>query len=79
MFATGFSMNAESIAEPAGESIERFLSSVAEEHGVFVVGGAAIRGRDGKARNKALVFGLQDFIASSLGCAQSGGVCRMVE
>jgi predicted amidohydrolase len=57
MFATGFSMNAEGIAEAAGGSIEQFLSTTAREHGVFVLGGAAVRGQDGKARNKALVFG----------------------
>ena len=57
MFATGFSMNTEAIAEPPGGSIEQFLSSVAAEHQIFVIGGAAMRGRDGKARNKALVFG----------------------
>ncbi len=57
MFATGFSMNTEAIAEPPGGSIEQFLSSVAAEHKIFVIGGAAMRGRDGKARNKALVLG----------------------
>jgi predicted amidohydrolase len=57
MFATGFSMNADAVAEPAGQATEQFLSSIARDHGLFVLGGAAIRGRDGKARNKALVFG----------------------
>lgn len=56
MFATGFSMNSKSIAEPARSATEQFLGEVAREHQVYVLGGAAVRGKDGKARNKALVF-----------------------
>ncbi len=56
MFATGFSMNADAIAEPYGGETERFLASTAREFGVCLVAGAAMRGRDGRARNKALVF-----------------------
>lgn len=56
MFATGFSMNADSIAEPAGGETEQFLAELARQFKIWVVAGAAMRGRDGKARNKALVF-----------------------
>lgn len=56
MFATGFSMHAEEIAEPTGGNSEQFLASLAREHGVFLLGGVGVRGQDGKARNKALVF-----------------------
>lgn len=56
MFATGFSMNAENIAESYGGETERFLSKAAKQFGIFLVGGAAMRGRDGRVRNKALVF-----------------------
>jgi len=56
MFATGFSMNTEAIAEAAGGETEQFLSQMARDFGVCMIGGAAIRGRDGRARNKALVF-----------------------
>jgi len=56
MFATGFSMNAEAIAEPYGGPTEQFLASTAREFGVCLVAGAAMRGHDGKARNKALVL-----------------------
>lgn len=67
MFATGFSMNAEAMAEAYGGPTERFLSQLSREHGVYLVGGAAMRGKDGRARNKALVFGpdgtLQAFYA----------------
>ena len=56
MFATGFSMNAAAIAEAYGGETEQFLASTAREFGVCLLAGAAMRGRDGRARNKALVF-----------------------
>lgn len=56
MFATGFSMNVASIAEAAGGETEQFLAAAAEEFGVWLIAGAAIRGKDGRARNKSLVF-----------------------
>ena len=56
MFATGFSMNTDAIAEPYGGPTEQFLASTAKEFGVCLMAGAAMRGRDGRARNKALVF-----------------------
>jgi predicted amidohydrolase len=56
MFATGFSMNAEAIAEPYERETERFLAETAKQFGVYLVGGAAMRSKEGKARNKALVF-----------------------
>src|SRR5262245_27436458 len=56
MFATGFSMNAATIAEARGGETETFLAQAAREFGVTLIGGVAVRDRDGKARNKALVF-----------------------
>ena len=56
MFATGFSMNADAIAETAGGPTEQFLTATAKEFGVWLLAGAAMRGKDGRARNKALVF-----------------------
>ena len=56
MFATGFSMNVDAIAEASGGSTEQFLAAAAREFGVCLVAGAAMRGHDGRARNKALVF-----------------------
>jgi predicted amidohydrolase len=56
MFATGFSMNTEVIAEEYGGETEQFLAGAAREFEVCLVAGAAMRGRDGQARNKALVF-----------------------
>jgi predicted amidohydrolase len=56
MFATGFSMNTAAIAEVYGGETEQFLSATAKQYGIYLVAGAAMRGRDGRARNKALVF-----------------------
>jgi omega-amidase len=56
MFATGFSMNTAAIAEPYGGQTEQFLAGIAKQFGIYVVGGAAIRGPDGRVRNKALLF-----------------------
>jgi len=59
MFATGFSMDTAKIAEPYGGATEQFLAETARAYGVCLVAGAAMRGRDGRARNKALVFSPQ--------------------
>jgi predicted amidohydrolase len=56
MFATGFSMNADAIAEPPGGETEQFLARTAREFGICLIAGAAMRGRDGRTRNKALAF-----------------------
>jgi omega-amidase len=56
MFSTGFSMNAELIAEPYGGPTEQFLAGTAREFGVCLIAGAAMHGRDGRPRNKALAF-----------------------
>jgi predicted amidohydrolase len=56
MFATGFSMNAATLAEAHGGETEQFLGALAKELKIMIVGGAAIRGDDGKARNVALGF-----------------------
>jgi len=55
MFATGFSMNSDTIAEPLDGETEQFLADAAREFGIFLVAGAALRDQDGKARNNALV------------------------
>jgi omega-amidase len=56
MFATGFSMNTEHIAEAYGAETEQFLAATAKQHGIYLIAGAAMKGGDGQARNKALVF-----------------------
>src|SRR5262249_19282743 len=35
---------------------EQFLSETAREFGICLIAGAAMRGKDGRARNKALIF-----------------------
>jgi predicted amidohydrolase len=56
MFATGFSMNVDAVAESYGGETEQFLAATAREFGIYLIAGAPMRGRDGRARNKALVF-----------------------
>jgi omega-amidase len=56
MFATGFSMNMEKIAEFYGGETEQFLAGIAREYGIGIIAGVATRGRSGQVRNKALVF-----------------------
>jgi len=58
MFATGFSMNVEVIAEdPADGPTVQFLSRQAAKLGVYLVGGFVTRGDDGMGRNVLAVFG----------------------
>lgn len=49
-------MNAASISDTYGGETEQFLAGLAREYQVCVIGGAAMRNKDGKIRNKALVF-----------------------
>jgi predicted amidohydrolase len=56
MFATGFSMNVSSVAEPYGGSTEQFLAQMARRFSVFLVAGVAALGKSGRPRNKALIF-----------------------
>ena len=60
MFATGFSMNAAALAEPAhgatrGET-SAFLSRIAQEFGIYLVGGVIGLTDQGRPRNQAAVF-----------------------
>lgn len=59
MFATGFSMNVTGVAEPYGGETEQFLAATAKQFGIFLIAGAPMLGKDGRARNKALVFSPQ--------------------
>jgi predicted amidohydrolase len=56
MFATGFSMNVQAIAEdPDAGPTARFLAECATQFGVFVAGGLVTIGADGKGRNEMIV------------------------
>jgi omega-amidase len=57
MFATGFSMNAEQIAEDVDGPTARFLSDLAALHRIYVLGGVVIRSLGSqKPRNEAMLF-----------------------
>jgi predicted amidohydrolase len=55
MFATGFSMQPERIAEDEGGPTEQFLVERAGEHGAHLIGSIAQRGPDGRYRNNAVL------------------------
>jgi predicted amidohydrolase len=57
MFATGFSMRPEQIAEDEGGPAETFLLAQAAEHDIHLIASVAQRGSDGRYRNNALLAG----------------------
>ena len=57
MFATGFSMRPERIAEDEGGPSEQFLCAQAAEHDAWLIASIAQRGADGRYRNNAVVAG----------------------
>lgn len=57
MFATGFSMHPERIAEPESGPSEQFLVEQARRHGVHLIASIAQQGGDGRYRNNAVVAG----------------------
>jgi len=56
MFATGFSMHVERIAEQAAGPTQKFLSHLARDTGAVVVGGIVSADENGRGRNEALVI-----------------------
>jgi predicted amidohydrolase len=57
MFATGFAMDAESVAEPLDGPTARFLSDLARRRKIFVQAGIVIRDPNApRPRNETLVF-----------------------
>jgi len=56
LFATGFTMNAEALAEPAGGGTEQGLAAMAREFQVTVLGGVLGRGPGGRPRNLAVAL-----------------------
>lgn len=55
MFASGFSMNTSTVAEPAGGATEHWLLATAQRLGVTLLAGLARREPDGVCANEALV------------------------
>jgi len=56
MFSTGFSMDVPAIAEGESSETAVFLSEIARDFGVFVVGGIVTIGPDGRGRNVAVAM-----------------------
>lgn len=57
MFATGFSMHVDTIAEATDGPTHAFLAELAAQLKSHVVGGVVTRAADGRGRNEAVVFG----------------------
>ena len=57
MFATGFSMRPEVVAEAEGGPSETFLREQSADHGAWLLGSVAQRGADGRYRNNAILAG----------------------
>ena len=57
MFAVGFTMNVEGVAEEPGGPTERFLRELASNFDSFIVGGVVSRASSGKGLNEAVVAG----------------------
>jgi predicted amidohydrolase len=55
MFATGFSMRPERIAEDEGGATEQFLTAQARDTGTHLLASVAQRGSDGRYRNNAIL------------------------
>lgn len=57
MFATGFSMNVEAIAEGEAGETQQFLSQTAAEHKIYLLGGVVTKDASGRGRNESVVYG----------------------
>lgn len=55
MFATGFSMNVDAIAEDHPAPTEQYLGDLAREYNIGILGGLARRGSGGQGRNEAVL------------------------
>lgn len=57
MFATGFTMHTDAMAEPLDGPTARYLAALAQRHAIYVQAGVVIReAGDTRPRNEALVF-----------------------
>jgi len=63
MFATGFSMRPDRIAEDEGGPVEQFLLAQAAQHGVYVVASIAQRDTGGSYRNNCVLAGPEGLCA----------------
>ena len=54
MFASGFSMNVDAIAEDESRATETFLADLSRQFDVYLIGGLVTRTPDGRGRNERL-------------------------
>lgn len=56
MFATGFSMNVAAIHDSESHETQDFLSQVAADYKIFLLGGVVTKDQSGRGRNEAVVY-----------------------
>ena len=56
MFASGFSMNVDTVAETPKNETAEFLSRLARNFSIYLIGGVVTKGADGRGLNQAAVF-----------------------
>jgi predicted amidohydrolase len=64
MFASGFSMNVEAIAEADDGAIHAALAEIARARKIWIVAGIAVRNLNGKFQNQAVVFSPEGLVAT---------------
>lgn len=56
MFASGFSMNVDTVAETPKNETAEFLSRLARDFSIYLIGGVVTKAADGRGLNQAAVF-----------------------
>lgn len=56
MFATGFSMNVAAVQDSDSRQTQDFLSQVATDYSIFLLGGVVTKDQSGRGRNEAVVY-----------------------
>ncbi len=56
LFAVGFTMEPEPLAEERGGATETFLSDLARKHGLYVIGGVLGKSSTGRSLNQSVAF-----------------------
>ena len=56
MFATGFSMNVDTITDDRDRTTQKFLARLAREYKAFVLAGVVTRCEDGRGLNQAVIY-----------------------
>lgn len=56
MFATGFSMNVETVSDSCSRETQEFLAKAARDYRVYLLGGVVTTDKSGRGRNESVLF-----------------------